>query len=68
MTGTEIKKVNKALDLIKGTPRNVVIKDEQYSFLILNKIRQPLDLNFLEESSKNSTVKVSKPKLFLLLR
>ncbi|MDO1513370.1 M56 family metallopeptidase [Maribacter confluentis] len=57
LTGTEIKKVNKALDLIKGTPRNVVIKDEQYSFLILNKIRQPLDLNFLEESSKNSTGK-----------
>ena len=50
LTGTEVKKVNAALEMMKGTPRNVVIKDEQYSFLITNDIRRPIEMGLFEES------------------
>ena len=40
LSGDETRKVNAALDNIKGTPRNVVIKDDDYSFLIRNEFRK----------------------------
>ena len=57
LTGTEVKKVNSALELLKGNPRNVIIKDEQYSFLITNNLRRPIDIAVFEESDDATTKK-----------
>jgi len=64
LTGAEVKSVNAALDIIKGKPRNVIIKDEEYAFLITNIVRNPIEIGVLEESDNSVTSRKERTETF----